>query len=256
MNIDIDEILSPKIKKHCLPLYLEGHYDCASHKAMVLVELALKEKARITGDDSKKLYGITLIKELFSENKGGKQKKTIPLKLRVPLGDEQQENAKRMFSGVFAYYRNYCAHDGRKITREICLRIMIIASELLDLIDASSLSYEDIGGIDGILKFGDFENRLVLYNLLKFLENTWVLDSDINSFYEDLYENGFTDSQFKLLTELDLVRYVINDNNYDFDTGDFIGIGNFELTDSGKKVLRNIEIIEKLNQNKHKNTSG
>jgi uncharacterized protein (TIGR02391 family) len=247
VNIGIDEILSPKIKKHCLPLYLEGHYDCASHKAMVLVELALKEKAGINGVNSKKLFGITLIKELFSENKEGKQKKAIPVKLRVPLGDEQQENAQQMFAGVFAYYRNYCAHDGRKITREICLRIMIIASKLLDLIDASSLSYEDIGGIDGILKFGDFENRLVLYNLLKFLENTWLLDSDINSFYEDLYENGFTDSQFKLLNELDLVRYVTNDNNYDFDTGDFIGIGNFELTDSGKKVLRNIEIIEKLN---------
>lgn len=212
---------------------------------MIQVELALKEKARITSADSKKLYGRLLIKELFCNDKG-KHGKSIPVKLRVPLGDELQEDAERMFSGVFAYYRNYCAHDGRKITKEICLRIIVIASELLDLIDASSLSYEDIGGIEGILKFGNFENSLILYNLLKFLENTWVLDSDANSFYEDLYKNGFTGSQFKALIDLDLVRYEINEINEDFDTDDLIEIGSFMLTDLGKKVVRNIEIIENI----------
>ncbi|SHF38098.1 TIGR02391 family protein [Thermoanaerobacter uzonensis DSM 18761] len=245
MNLNFNEILSPKIIKHCLPLYLEGHYDSASHKAMLQVELALKEKAGITGADSKKLYGRFLIKELFSNSEDkGNHKKSVPVKLRVPLGDELQEEAERMFSGVFAYYRNYCAHDGRKITKGICLRIMVIASELLDLIDASSLSYEDIGGVEEILKFGNFKNSLILYNLLKFLENTWVIDD--SSFYEDLYKSGFTDFQFKAMIDLDLVRYEINEANEDFDTNEFIEIGSFVLTDLGKKVVREIEIIENI----------
>ena len=81
-------------------------------------------------------FGKTLIDSLFTI--GGKYK---TVKLRVPLGDDLQEQAKSYFASVFAYYRNYLAHDGSRIDKNSALRILVLASELLDLIDASSLSY-------------------------------------------------------------------------------------------------------------------
>jgi hypothetical protein len=114
---------------------------------MILVEQALKEKG-LTKENYKK-YGQTLITSLFRT--GGKERS---VKLRIPLGEDLQAQAEAFFQGVFSYYRNYTAHDGSRVDKRISLRIMIIASELLDLIDASALSFSDIGGVDGLIARG------------------------------------------------------------------------------------------------------
>ncbi len=124
---------------------------------MTQVELALKEKS---GETHK--YGINLVSTLFGENKG--------IKLQIPFGYDLQKKAKDWFGGAFSYYRNYAAHDGSKIDRNSCARIMVTASELLELIGASSKSFADVGGVHGLIRLGIFKNEDVMKKLLRILD--------------------------------------------------------------------------------------
>jgi uncharacterized protein (TIGR02391 family) len=103
MKIDLEDLLSPRIVKHCMPLYSDGHYKHAAFEAMKQVELALKEK----GEVKDKKFGVTLVRSLFGKGQG--------IKLRVPFGEDMQSKAEILFEGAFSYYRNYAAHDGRAI---------------------------------------------------------------------------------------------------------------------------------------------
>ncbi len=136
MDVDIGESLNPKINHHCLPLFNNEHYpECA---AMKQVELNLNKKLGIV-----KFTPVTkIIWDKFSDGKG--------VKLRVPFGEEQEENAKLLFHGVFRHYRNHAAHQDQNITKKTALRIMIVASELLDLLDVCYLSIDEIGGIEEV----------------------------------------------------------------------------------------------------------
>jgi uncharacterized protein (TIGR02391 family) len=233
MKIELEEeLLNPRIVKHCMSLYVDGHYKHAALEAMIQVEKALKEKAGEGGDI--KGYGVRLVTNLLGKGKG--------IKLRVPLGEDLQPQAKTLFEGAFAYYRNYAAHDGTKIDQRICLRTMVLASELLDLMDASSLSFADVGGIEGLVKAGSFKDKEALLSLLEFLDGRCLPGEDAHGFYEDLYERGFRDSQLDAVIELDLVHYrvedyvphpyeLLHDHSYP-DT-----LGWFELTDLGKRAV-------------------
>jgi hypothetical protein len=61
MIMELEEILSQRIKKHCLPHFNDSHYKHAAHEAMIQVEQALKEKGRVKD----KRFGTTLISSLF-----------------------------------------------------------------------------------------------------------------------------------------------------------------------------------------------
>jgi uncharacterized protein (TIGR02391 family) len=163
--MDAEQLLSPRIAKHCIPLYNDGHFKHAAHEAMIQVELALKEKGQVKDNR----FGHTLMESLFGV--GGKGQY---IRLWVPLGQELQSQAEQLFKGTFAYYRNYSAHDGSKIDQYQCLRIMILASELLDLIDASSLSFSDIGGVEGLIKAGAFASKEQVLGLLDLLDGYHV----------------------------------------------------------------------------------
>jgi len=52
-----------------------------------------------------------------------------------------QLEAEKLFIAAFSYYRNYAVHDGLKIDKVVCLRVMTLARELLDLIGASTMSF-------------------------------------------------------------------------------------------------------------------
>lgn len=245
MELNFEELLSPKIKISCLPLWQDGHYKQAAHESMIQVEQALKEKGLV--QTNYKEFGQRLITNLFRF--GGTEKS---IKLRVPLGDELQEKAELFFTGVFTYYRNYTAHDGSKIDKHTSIRIMILASELLDLIDASSLSFSQVGGVDGLVKIGPFPNNQALLNLLQSLEGIYLPDGEIDGLLEDLIENyGLTEIHIDAAIELDLVRY--SEIEYfptleelrvlDFSPPQFIGC--FELTELGQKTIDEIRKIDK-----------
>lgn len=131
IKIDLDKILHQRIIDKCLSLYQDGYFPHAAFESRKQVELALKEKT----DIKEKLFGARLINQIFGSGKG--------IKLKNPLGDDLQEQKKSFFNGTFSYYRNYAAHDGSKIDEVMCIRIMVIASNLLDIINASAISFED-----------------------------------------------------------------------------------------------------------------
>jgi uncharacterized protein (TIGR02391 family) len=231
MSEGIEVQLSPRIQKHCLKLWQDEHYRHAAREAVVQVELALKEKGMV--QDGR--FGKTLIDSLFTV--GGKHK---TIKLRVPLGDDLQGQAKNYFSSVFAYYRNYLAHDGSKVDRNSALRILVLASELLDLIDASALSYADLGGIEGLLKSVVFESEYQLLGVLKTCDGYALPGHDADGLRETIFEAyGAWDEHLDAVLELDLVRY----NDIEFDVPDY-GVeegGWLEVTTLGKQFIEEIE---------------
>lgn len=232
MSESIEVQLSPRIQEHCLKLWQDHYYKHAAREALVQVELALKEKGMVND----RRFGKILIDSLFTV---GDKHKTV--KLRVPLGDELQEQAKSYFSSVFAYYRNYLAHDGRKIDKNSALRILVIASELLDLIDASSLSYSDLGGIEGLLKAGVFNSKDQLLGVLKTCDGYSLWGHQADGICEAIFERyGALDHSFYAVFELDLIQY-IDTVFHDPDSGFEEEGGLLELTDLGRQFIDEIQ---------------
>ena len=229
MEVNIKTLLHPRIEKHCETLFDDGHYKHAASEAMIQVELALKEKS-----GEKKKFGVNLTSSLFGVGRG--------IKLRVPFGEELQEKAESLFRGAFSYYRNYAAHDGSKIDKDAAARIMIVASELMELIGASLLSYKDIGGMKGLIKSGIFKREESVRNLLKLLNGYTIQDDVVDGFFEDLYEKGFTDEQMHSVIDLGLVEYITKKyfpTTEEVKHSHFIPdeVSWFDLTNLGKKLI-------------------
>lgn len=229
----IQNLLAPRIAKNCLPQLRDGYSIDAAREAMVQVELALKEKGKVNVDD--RLFGVTLIRKLFEGTHG--------IRLRVPLGEEEQVHAQKYFDGVFAYYRNYTAHDGSKIDERIALRVLIIASELLELIDASELTLADSGGVEGLVRIGGFGTAKQLGRLLSLLDEYFMPAGTYDGLYEDLAKNGFEETELEKIVELNLVEM----HSREFETPmNHLSEGTevmewFELTALGRKALESIE---------------
>jgi uncharacterized protein (TIGR02391 family) len=208
-----------------MSLYKDGHFSHAAFESMKQVELALKEKS---GTDEK-LFGTRLVDTLLGSGKS--------IKLTIPLGDELQEQAKSLFKGAFSYYRNYAAHDGSKIDKVICIRIMVLASELLDLIAASSISFTEIGGVEGLIKNGIFAEESQITCLLSLLLSEYCPDDTFDGLFEDLAMKGYTDKQYQSVFDLGLIVY----KEYNCDGANEFPyiekIGRFELTPIGQQVL-------------------
>jgi uncharacterized protein (TIGR02391 family) len=234
MNVEFETLLHPRVLSHCKQLYIDGHYKHAALEAMTQVELALKEKSGV-----KNKFGVNLVTSILGKNKG--------IKLRVLFGDEWQEKAEKLFSGAFSYYRNYAAHDGSKIDNRTCLRVMILASELLDLIGASVLSFADVGGISGLVQTCVFPDKKSIYELLRFIDGQTFPDETVDGFFEDLSLKGFSDTQVQALIEVGLVEYVAKPyvpSELDLDDYSVLppdSISWFELTKLGKEIVTNLE---------------
>ena len=177
---------------------------------------------------------MNLTSSLFGVGRG--------IKLRVPFGEELQEKAESLFRGAFSYYRNYAAHDGSKIDKDAAARIMIVASELMELIGASLLSYKDIGGMKGLIKSGIFKREESVRNLLKLLNGYTIQDDVVDGFFEDLYEKGFIDEQMHSVIDLGLVEYITKKyfpTTEEVKHSHFISeeVSWFDLTNLGKKLI-------------------
>ena len=231
IKIELDKILHQRIIDKCILLYKDGHFSPAALESMKQVELALKEKAGI----KEKLFGVRLVDKLFGSGKS--------IKLTIPLGAELQEQGKSLFKGAFSYYRNYAAHDGSKINEVICIRIMVLASELLDLIAASSISFEEIGGVRGLIEQGIFDDESQMSNLLSFLSSQVYPHEVFDGMFEDLYERGYTDHQYQSVFDLGLIEYKdeIRDNSFSGEPADLDTFGWLELTPIGQMVLNQVQ---------------
>jgi uncharacterized protein (TIGR02391 family) len=227
---NIDKLLHQRIIDKCKSLYKDGHFPQAALESMKQVELALKEKVEI----EEKLFGTRLVNRLFGSGKG--------IKLKIPLGDELSEQAKLLFEGAFSYYRNYAAHDGSKIDETICIRVMVLASELLDLIGVSYISFIEIGGVKGLIEQGIFDDESQIADLLCLLSSQSFIDEDYSGLFEDLAIGGYSDSQYQAIFDLDLaeLRSKIGTHEFPGYPADFDKIEWFELTPTGRKILNQI----------------
>jgi uncharacterized protein (TIGR02391 family) len=230
LKIDLDKFLHQRIIDKCQPLYEDGHFSQAALEAMKQVERALKEKAEI----GEKLFGARLVDQLLGKGKG--------IKLRISLGEEFQEQARLLFKGAFSYYRNYAAHDGDKIDKKMCIRIMALASELLDLVGASSVSLAEIGGVKGLIEKGIFEDESRLSDLLSFLSRQVFPHETFDGMFENLAEKGYTERQYQAVFDLGLVQYHSEMRNHSCpkEPADWDSFGWLELTPEGRKVLAQI----------------
>lgn len=228
MNVNFESLLHPRVLTHCKQLYIDGHYKHAALEAMTQVELALKEKSEV-----KDKFGVNLVTNLFGDSKG--------IKLRVPFGDEMQRHAETLFKGAFAYYRNYCAHDGDKVDGQTCLRVMVLASELLGLIGASKLSFADVGGIEGLVKAGIFPSKDNIVDLLCSLDGFTLPDDEPDWLDNHLLERGYTFTQVDALIDSGLVEYISQEYIVPvelLDVQDTLPktVRWFQLTELGKKI--------------------
>ena len=224
VEFELDTILHQRIIDKCMSLYKDGHFSHAAFESMKQVELALKEKS----DTGKKLYGRNLVKAVFGSGKN--------IHLIIPLADDLQEDALELFTGALRYYRNYTAHEDSKIDNISCIRIMVLASELLGLIGASSISFTEVGGVEGLIKHGIFAEESQITDLLSLLLSEACPDDCFDDLFEDLAVRGYTDNQFQSVFDLGLIVYKETDQIINKPT-DVETLGWFELTPMGQKVL-------------------
>lgn len=231
IQIDLDNILHQRIVDKCIPLFQDGYFSQAAFESMKQVELAIKEKTEIR----EKLFGKKLVNKIFGSGKN--------IKLIVPFGAELQAQAESLFEGAFSYYRNYTAHDGSKINETICIRIMVLASELLDIIGASNISFKEIGGVKGLIKKGIFDDKLQISDLLSFLSSQVFPHDIFDGMWENLAKIGYTERQFQALFDLELIEYKfeIKDHSITGEPADYDTFGWFKLTPIGQKALDRIQ---------------
>lgn len=190
-----DDLLHRRVIDFSLPLYKDGHFKQAAHEAMIQVEEALREK----GLYDKSLFGRRLTKFAFGNK--------APITLEVPLGAEFQEQAQAYFESVFAYYRNYTAHESTRMDRLVCARILVVASELLELISASSIPFKGMETVDALINSELFKSRTEFYSLFNFLVGQQFWGEVFDAFFEDLANNGFSERQYTTMFDLGLVVY-------------------------------------------------
>jgi len=228
--MDFTQLLHPRIVDTCFKLFDDEHYSHAAVEAMKQVEIALKEKCV-----ARKAFGRRLVQRAFGE------KATITLS--VPLGEQSQEDARLFFEGAFAYYRNYAFHDGTNIDKTIAARVMVIASDLLDIIGASRRSFTGAGGVEGLVREEIFDSADEFYGLLRWLDEQYTLDETVDGLFEELYKNGFSDLQVECVFDLDLVTMRQEAVAGDDDLGGYgpTTMETIELTEQGNEVLKQAE---------------
>jgi uncharacterized protein (TIGR02391 family) len=241
MKIETNDILHPRIIETCLPLYVNGHYQHAALESMKQVERALREK----GLAPKDCFGDRLVNWVLGNGNH--------ITLSVPFGEDLQEKALVLFKGAFGYYRNYAAHDGVKINKTICFRIMILASELLDLVGASEKSLEWIGGVDGLIKAGIFKSAQELIDFFHFLDGQQIIESDVTEYECELEHNGFNKVQEQAMFDFGFITYEELTYPIDYEAGqlDSTLVGEIKLTSDGNRIL--YELKEKDHKENHKN---
>lgn len=227
MEINETEVFHARIIETCLPLYNGEHYQHAALESMKQVEMALREK----GIAPKDRYGDKLVNWVLGNGEH--------ITLRIPLGDDLQDKALTLFKGAFGYYRNYAAHDGVKIDKTICFRVMVLASELLDLLDASNRSFEGIGGIDGLIKAGIFNTANQFRDFLVFLDGQQIIEDDVTDYEIELEGRGFNKVQEEAMFDFGFISYTEWESapDYEAEVFDSTSVGEIKLTKEGCEVL-------------------
>ncbi|MGH7143968.1 MAG: TIGR02391 family protein [Planctomycetota bacterium] len=212
--------LHQRILAACSGLFEQAHFKHAAREAWVQVELALKDKCLAP---SRRDYGQPLIDYAFGD--------TGAVSLKTSFGPQYRDQAKKLFCAAFSYYRNYTSHDGSNITAASSYRCLVLASELLDMIEASSRSLNLEGGVEGLVTKGLFESKADFISFLTFIDGQNYPDETWDGLMEDLAHHGYDWEQILLTEDLGLVQEEFEP--LDGDCHDY-GLTSFRLTPLGR----------------------
>lgn len=153
-----------------------------------------------------------------------------------------QDAAKKYFDGAYGFYLHYATHHGDEIDGPVCLRALVVASDLLFLVGASRLSFERVGGVKGLVERGVFPSRDAILALLSFLDGPdhggYCLPNEIcDGYYEDLGKMDLEAKHLQAVIDVGLIEYWVDRNVSDPD-GLTESVGIFHLTRLGESVLK------------------
>ncbi|MGE5532289.1 MAG: TIGR02391 family protein [Bacteroidota bacterium] len=226
-TIQLSDILHSQIARTCLGSFEQEQYADAARKAMIMVEAELRHRANC----SRKMYGRRLVQHVFRQGN--------PLQLIVTLEGAEQEEARALFEGAFAYYRNYVMHNLAGIDRRTCIVVLLIASELMTLIGASSFAFRGLETLVSLLDAGKIASWGTLERLLRYLDGHVTLDDTYDGMFEDLLELGVSDETFELVHDIGLIEWEHHDYSPEPDEmypPEFLDIAH--LTPAGEEALR------------------
>jgi len=225
--IMIKDILHPDIIKHCYDLFEKKFYSDAAGKAMRQVEIVLKKASPALKSE----YGKRLIKKAFSGDSA--------IILALPLKGNKQKDVQQLFESAFSVYRNPLHHENHTMGKSKSGRVLAIASELVYLIDQSTIIISDLNGMSGYIypENGVFKNYEQLIASIEFYRDQWAPEDAFDGYWEDLVRAGISDEQELVLFSLGIItteEQPIVDDRLDFRM-DFITT--FLITDLGEKIL-------------------
>ena len=129
--------IHPRIINVSHSLYLDGHWSAAAEKAVKEVEVRLREKfteLRPGAAVPSKIGDI--IGALISENGAFKFCDTT-----TPSGKDYRRGIQFLFEGIMAAYRNPAAHANLQYSKREALEQIMLASQLLFVLDNSQWLY-------------------------------------------------------------------------------------------------------------------
>lgn len=124
--------LHPVIAEKVWSIFAQGDYDAAVSVAFKHVEVAVREAGGYTNND----YGTGLMRKAFNVKDGNltdkKPQKTKPEK---EVNGEKQAMSD-LFAGAIGFYKNPSSHREVEFAPEEAAEIIIIASQLLRIVDS------------------------------------------------------------------------------------------------------------------------
>ena len=125
-NLLPKQLLHPVIAYKVWSLFLRGEYDTAVFQAFKEVEVAVRNAGSYTTED----YGVNLMRQAFHPQNG-----TLTDANQLPA---EKDATSSLFAGAIGLYKNPHSHRNVNITPVEAAEMIIFASSLLKIVDAST----------------------------------------------------------------------------------------------------------------------
>ena len=145
VNMTVVEMLHLRIKEQVSKLYKNGHYSVAAEKAIKEVETCLREIFKEVKNGASESKILNILFALLGEN-GCLWDNTQNIS---PSEKDYRKGVRLLFEGLFAAYRNPSAHENLEYSKEEAIEQMILASQLLKILDKVWAVKRDVDRILG-----------------------------------------------------------------------------------------------------------
>lgn len=119
--------LHPNILKKCFPLLKKDEFESAVLQAFKLIETRIRKKMGAKPEE----IGVKLIRRAFHPESGMLTNYELPV--------AEREAFSNYIAGAFGFYKNPCSHRDIELTFISALDKILIASDLLKIIDKSKI---------------------------------------------------------------------------------------------------------------------